>query len=312
MISARDTFRNAWTAVWGARRLLVVVTLVDFLLCLPAALFVGRAVHGAAGRRTDATEIARLFDPDFFRDLRARSFGFDDNLTAIVVATVALFFVVRPFVTGGYVGIAASRRRIRLAQFVREGAAVYWKFLRISVVSLVAMYLVSLAAKPLLEQIHEWASQRSETSALTWERVTQLVVFAGFLVVQLVLEYARVGVRMSRRPGVVVEIVRSALFVLQHPVRTVGAFFLSLALELAVVAVFAWTVQLVDGAYLVTSAVMLVLAQALVLSREAVRLLHVAAAWHIRTSEAGEERREGEIVPETGDSDLLRAPLPWR
>jgi hypothetical protein len=73
-----------------------------------------------------------------------------------------------------------------------------------------------------------------------------------------------------------------------------------------------WLVQIADGGYFTTSAIVLVLVQLVVTLREGARLFHIAGAWQIRSGEAGEELRRPEvIVPEPEAPDVLRTQLPW-
>lgn len=310
MVAPRGAVRAAWRAVRRAKRLLFLVSLVNALACLPAAIYVGLEVHRSAAHRTDATEIARTLDLDFMADLRGGSGDFEANLTALAAATLVLFFFVRPLFMGGYVAIAARGDRIRFDEFVRVGGAVYWKFLRIAFTGLVAAYLLSLAASPLLDYIDEQASNfTTEGPALTYRRITEAVVFAAFWVLGTILDYTRIGVRMHRRPGVFAELIRSAVFVLQHPVDTLGFSALAFALEIVVIWAFSHVLQALDGAYIVTSVVVLLAVQVLVALREATRLFHHAGAWAIRRREEGDHddpsRTEGQ-----GSDDLL-SNLPW-
>jgi hypothetical protein len=126
------------------------------------------------------------------------------------------------------------------------------------------------------------------------------------------IEYARVGVRLHRRPGVFAEAGRAALFVLQHPAATLSLFLVSLAIEMGAVLACGWLVQIADGGYFTTTAIVLVLVQFVVTLREAARLFHVAGAWQLRAGAAGDERVGPEvIVSEPDRPDVLGSPLPW-
>jgi hypothetical protein len=310
MFAPRGAVRAAWRAVRRAKRLVFLVSLVDALACLPAALYVGLSVHRSAAHRTDSTEIARTLDLDFMADLKGTSGDFEANLMALAAATLVLFFFVRPLFMGGYVAIAARGDRIRFDEFIRVGGAVYWKFLRIACVGLFAAYALSLAASPLLDYIDEQAANfTTEGPALTYRRITEAVVFAAFWVMGTILDYTRVGVRLHRRPGVIAELFRSAVFVLQHPVDTLGFSALAFGIELIVIWAFSHVLAAMDGAYLVTSLVILLLVQVLVALREAARLFHHAGAWTIRRREEF-GRDEVERVDAGKDDDLL-ANLPW-
>ncbi len=311
-MSLVEPLRHAWATVVRSKRALIWVGFVDLLVCLPPVVYVLRQVHDAAARRVDALAVARRFDADFMADLRNRTASYDDDLTALCLASFAIFFLVRPFVSAGYVGLAAMRRPARLSQFAREGGSNYWKFLRLAAAAAVVAYLFSIAAKPLASQVDEWAKARSEPTADRYKLVAQIVVFAAFCVASTVFDYARVGVRMRRRPGVFGELGSAALFVLQHPARTLTLFALSFALEIGAVLAGGFLVQVADGGYYVTSAIVLFVVQTVVTLREAARLFHVAGAWQLRAGEVGDEGRASEVVsPEPDAPDVLRSPLPW-
>jgi hypothetical protein len=306
-----EPLRHAWRTVRGSKRMLLLVGFLDLLVCLPPAAYYFHSVHDVAGRRADALEIAQRHDADFFADLRARP-GFDDTLTVLCGVSFVLFFFLRPFVMGGYVGLAASRKRARFTQFAREAGASYWKFLRLALLAAAAAYLLSIAAKPLLTQVDEWARLRPEPTAVKYGQITNFLVFAAFTIVSVIFDYARVGARVVRRPGVLGELGRSALFVLQHPARTLALAALWLGLEWAVVVALGWFVLLADTGGLTASVTALVLFQIVVTLREALRLFHIAGAWRMRSDEAGEERRGPEVIaPEPDTPDVLRDPLPW-
>jgi hypothetical protein len=304
--------RHAWSTVARSKRMLLVAGFVETLVCLPPAIYVLRNVDAAAGRRVDALAIAQHYDPDFMADLRNRTPGYDENLTALCYASFVAFFFVRTFLSAGYVGLAANPRASRLSHFARDGAATYWKFLRLAVFAGVVAYLLSIAAKPLLAQVEDWAKLRAEPTAMRYRLVTQIVVFGAFCVVAMIFEYARVGVRLRRRPGVFAEVGRAALFVLQRPAATVALLLVSLVIEMGAVLACGWLVQIADGGYFTTTAIVLVLVQFVVTLREAARLFHVAGAWQLRAGAVGDERDAPEVVaPEEDRPDVLGAPLPW-
>lgn len=305
-----DAVRDGLRAVRRSKRLVTLVAFIDALVALPAAMYVYREIQGAGGLREDATELARTLQPDFLADVRRNSEGFDANLTALVGVAVVLFFLVQPLVRGGYVGIAAQRVRLPFGEFIRDGGAVYWKFVRVAVLGLVVCYGLSLAARPLLEYMADLAERLdSEAAEVRYQRITEIVVFCAFLTVATILDYVRVGIRLYRRPGVVKEFLRSALFVLQHPLKTGGLALVALAFELAVVAAFVPVLRWADGAYVLTSVVVLLLVQVLVVLREAVRLFHLAGAWTIRVAAEG-AGDEATLRREAREPDLLED-LPW-
>lgn len=309
---ALDAARHGLRVVRRSKRLLALTALTHGLICLIPALYLGRAVHQAAGTSADATLWAKTLSMSFLADLeRHHAPGFKENLSVLIVGSLLLTFVVRPLVLGGFVGIAASDRRLRFDEFVREGGAVYWKFLRAAILTLLIMYLLSLVAKPLLTYIDDLAKERqSEQIAVEWRRFTELVVFAGFLAAATILDYVRVGIHMYRRPGVMGEIVRSVLFVMQHPVKTLGLGVAAFLLELGLIWAAAPVFQFADGAYILSSVTLLVLLQLFVCLREGTRLFHLGCAWHVRSVEEREERAIVLGEAHAAEPDIL-ANLPW-
>lgn len=306
-----DACRAGFGAVRRSKRLLACSALTTGLAGLPLAVFVARQVDAQGARRPDATEVARFLDPDFFADVRSANPSFDADAVALVVVSIVLAFAVRPLLWGGYAGIAATKKRLTFAKFVREGGNTYWKFLRISAVGLVLLFAVSVGLKPLLDTVERFAlSEPTEIAARNARTVAQVIAFLALCVPAMIADYARVGVRMRRRPGVLAEFGRSAMFVFQHPFRTSGFYLIGLALEAAAIAAMVLLIRMADGAYVATSVVVLVLGQLLVALREATRLFHLAGAWTIREAEERPApRRPAE--PESQGDDLLDKPLPW-
>lgn len=306
-----DACRAGFGAVRRSKRLLAWSALTTGFASLPLAVFVARQVDAQGARRPDSTEVARFLDPDFFADVRSANPSFDADAIALVVVSLILAFALRPLLWGGYAGISATKKRLTFAKFVREGGNTYWKFLRISAVCVFLVGAVSVALKPLLDTVERFAlTEPTEVAATNARTVAQVIVFLALCLPAMIADYARVGIRMRRRPGVLAEFGRSAMFVFQHPFRTSGFYLIGLALEVAVVAVFVVLIRMADGAYVATSLVVLVLGQLLVALREATRLFHLAGAWTIREAE---ERPAPvrPVHPEGDGDDLLDKPLPW-
>jgi hypothetical protein len=303
--------REGVRAVRRSKRLIALSAIIDLLVGLPAALYVFLSVHASAGHHELATEQARELDPELFADLRHANPDFDATLTGLVVVALVLYFIVQPLIRGGYVGIAAhGERRLQFAEFVREGGATYWKFLRVALVGAVLTYLLSLAAKPLLDYMDELAARLGdESSVLSYRRLTELFVFGAFLTLATILDYTRVGIGMYRRPGVLPEVGRSTVFLVQQPFTS--ALFAAIALLAELGAVWAMTpvLERADGAYVLTSGVMLALLLSVLILREAARLFHLAGAWALRVAAEGEAPAVHPPAPPR-EPDLLDD-LPW-
>jgi hypothetical protein len=308
-------FADACLAGFGAvrrsKRLLFCAALATAMAALPFAVWGARQADAVGAHRPDALEAARFLDPDMTADLRSANASFDADATTLVVVSLVLAFLIRPLLSGGYAGVAATQRRLTFGMFVREGGNSYWKYLRISAIGVVLLLLASVGLKPLLEQVRRFADETaSEVEARNARLLVEVIAFLALCLIPLVCDYARVGVRMRRRPGVFGELWRSVLFVLQHPFRTVGFYLTGLALEIALAAPLVLLLRAADGRFVRSSIVVLFLGQVLVAVREAARLFHLAGAWKIREA----EERAAPKGPEGSDlegGDLLAQPLPW-
>lgn len=298
-----------FAAIRRSKRLLLLTGLLTALVSLPPALYVGREIHALAARRQDSLDLARALDPDFMADLRLANPGFDASLTALVVASFILYVFTRPLVWGGYCGIAATDRRIHFATFLREGGANYWKFLRIAAIGGVLLLGVSLALKPMLTLVEKWAvDESSETLGERYRASGQYVAIGALLLVKLVLDHTKVGVRLHHRPGVLVELGRSAMFALTR-LRTFAVFAVARVLEFVAIVAISAAIETADGAYVLTTVIVVILGTLLVAAREAASLFHIAAAWQIRATEDAPPPPPPENLD--GEPDILQTPLPW-
>lgn len=305
-----SALRAGFGAVRRSKRLVACAALTTVLASLPFALWTAGRVHALGAHRPDATQVAKALDPDFLADVRFADPSFDADAALLVVVSLALAFAVRPFVWGGYVGVAATRKRASFARFAREGGAVYWKFLRISVLEVLLVLALTIALKGLLSPVEDHTAEAAGDVARRAEWVAQGLSFGALCLVALVADYARVGVRMKRRPGVLAELARSAWFVAQHPFQTVGLGLVALALEVACVAPFLFLMRWADGAKVGASLTVLFLGQLALLVREAARLFHVAAAWNVRAAE-DRPRQPQQARSLAEGPDVLEERLPW-
>lgn len=305
-----DHVRAGFSAVSRSKRLLLVAAGSTAVVSLPLAAWAWRQAGALGAHRLDAADIAKSLDPDFLADLKQANPGFDADAHALVWTSLVLAFLLRPFLWGGYAGIAASPRRLSFAKFAREGAAVWWKFLRLSALGLLLLGAASVAYQPILTKLNDVAAQSREEAALKWRWTAQALGFAALCVVPLVLDYARAGIRMRRKPGVLAELGRAAMFVLQHPLPAIGLYAIGLALEIGLALPVLLLLRVLDGGHVVTAVFVLLVGQCVVALREAARLFHLAAAWHLREAEEGRAAAAAAVRPPDG-ADVLEERLPW-
>jgi hypothetical protein len=148
-------------------------------------------------------------------------------LATAVAGAVAAYLVVWAFLTGGILDRYARQRRTRPAGFFSACGVFFFRFLRLGVVAWAIYFL-------LFEYVHRWLLDdlyRTVTRDFTVERnafalrVALYAVF-GFLlvVVNLVIDYAKVRAVVEDRRSMIGALRAGARFVARHAGATLGLY----------------------------------------------------------------------------------------
>jgi hypothetical protein len=192
----------------------------------------------------------------------------------IILAAGAGYLVLQVFLMGGVLTVLRGARGEWTARSLLHGAGFYFgRFLRITLLGLLLHGIVFALGGPLARWgDHQAREAVSETTATAWLLGRHAVLLAGLLLVSLVTSYARVITVLEERASAVLAVLSGASFCLRHLLRTAGQYAAVIVLGLLLLA--AW--RGVDGRWRTTGyktqLVTLVLAEAMLLGRMALRL----------------------------------------
>lgn len=246
--------QQGWTAsfapdVFGAG---LAFKNLDLLLrgYLPAGLFVAREPRGAG-----TGDAAPGLDP-------------------VILAAGAAYLVLQTFLAGGVLATLRGSRGTWSVRGLLHGSGFYFgRFLRL--VALVL--LVDLVVFGLHAPLARWADHRaheavSETAALAWLLGRHALLLLALLWVNMVSGYAKAIIVLEERSSAALALLSAFSFALARPLRTFGHYLSLAALGVALLALWA----VLDGAWettgYATQIVALLLAQALMAGRIALRL----------------------------------------
>lgn len=185
-----------------------------------------------------------------------------------------LYLVVQVFLAGGVLSVLRSAQGAWTVRALLHGSGFYFgRFFRITLLALAAVSLVFALNAPFVRWVEHRAREAvSESSAMAWLLGRHALLLLALLCVHLVSSYARVITVVEERASAVMAMVSSLAFCLRHPLVVMGqAAVIGLA---GLLLVALWTA--LDSLWVTTGyktqLVTLLLAEALMLGRIALRL----------------------------------------
>jgi hypothetical protein len=238
----------------------------------PSAAF-GPELFGAGFAFRNAELLLRGYLP---LGLFAESPAGEDEalLDPLTLAVGALYLVLQVFLAGGVLATLRGPQAAWTARGLLHGSGFYFgRFLRITLVTLALLWAVFTLNAPLTGWVEHRAREAvSERTAMAWLLGRHVLLLSALLAVHLVASYARVVTVLEERSSAVLAVVSGLSFCLRRPLAAFGQLAL---VGLAGVALLAlWHV--LDAAWETTGyktqIVTLLLAQALMLGRIALRV----------------------------------------
>ncbi len=249
----------------AAPALLIGVYLVTLLATVPPMLALHEAITEHLGSSIAADTLASGVNRTWWEEFGAQAEGIEEtftpsvigfaavlsNLSAFVDNTpmpgaiagiVAMYLVVWAFLAGGVLDRLARQRQVRSVGFFSACGVYFFRFIRLGVIAGLTYWV-------LLGPIHEWLFDdlySMATRDLTVERTAFLVRIALYallgvplLLVNLVLDYAKIRAVVEDRRSMVGALLASVRFVRRHLGATVGLYLLNTGLFLVVLVVYA-------------------------------------------------------------------------
>ena len=216
---------------------------------LPAAMLLGSSIEDQLGDSLSASTAAAGVDLRWWDEFTAqggspRSFtpaiiggaapvGTYSNLLDRkgppyeVLGVLAIALVPWVFLSGGLLDRYARRRRTGARGFFGACGVFFFRFLRLGL-------LAGLAYALLLGPVHEWLFETAypwmtretsvERTAFLWRVIVYAIWLAPLLLVNLVVDYAKVRAVVEDRHSVIGAVVAAARFVLRHPASVAGVY----------------------------------------------------------------------------------------
>jgi hypothetical protein len=211
-------------AVVLAPQLLLVAALMMLVVAVPFALLLGSRLQTSLANQPPIAQSGAEIDPEWWAEFRQHARGLDatftpaiigfaaplDNLSALADGTT------RPWALAGPVGLAAAiwawlwgglihrfarGRAIGVRAFVQAGVRTTPALLALSALGAVATLLLYATVHAwLLGPVFGWLADRagSERDAFFWRVALYAVFLAAWMVLALVIDYARIAIVVSR------------------------------------------------------------------------------------------------------------------
>lgn len=192
----------------------------------------------------------------------------------LILGLGASYLLVQIFLAGGVLSVLRGTQGAWTTRGLLHGAGFcFGRFLRITLIALVLVAAVFALDAPLTRFAEERAREAvSERTAMAWLLGRHALLLAGLLFVNLVSSYARVITVLEERASALLAVFSAFAFCLRHLLRTAGQ--LALVALAGVLLLAIWHV--LDAAWVTTGYktqfVTLLLAEALLLGRIALRV----------------------------------------
>jgi hypothetical protein len=235
---------------WKMILLLLAVNILFALpMTVPVFLFVMKTTGGTVfAQRLFADNWDAVWLSDMINDqIPGASFAdLTVELTVMLCVTGLLYLIANTFLAGGILEVFASEDgRFTMKKFFSGCGAYFWRFFRLFLVSLI-FYAIAVGVYVLLTSQIDATDKRAtveKPGALkTWAAV--LLLLALFSIVNMIVDYARIGAVVGERRKMFREWFKAARFAFRRFLRAYGLY---LTISLTGILVFAFFVWLRGG-----------------------------------------------------------------
>jgi hypothetical protein len=263
-VSVAGALREGARRVNGAWVVLAGLVVVTLLVALPLSLVLRGLIAAQLGTSAVADRVAAGVDYGWWQEFEAQATGLAttfvpsiigfgavlQNLGALldrapvagpIAAAIGAWLVVWTFLSGGVIDRLARNRPTRASGFFAACGVHFWRLLRLGIVALAGYALLFGGLHPILfDDLYPRL-----TADVTVERTAFLVrtalyvVFGGVLILlNLVVDYARIRLVVEDRRSALGAIAASVRFVLRRP-GTIGLYLLNGVLFAGLAALYA-------------------------------------------------------------------------
>lgn len=196
------------------------------------------------------------------------------RLDGVTLAVAGLYLLVQTFLLGGILGVFRSEQGSWTLRGMLHGSGFYFgRLLRVALVALLIDYVLFRLNAPFAR----WADARareavSENAAMAWALGRHALLLLALLAVNMLSSLAKVIVVLEERSSAILAWLSAAGFCAANLVRTVGHYAGLVVLGSLLLAIWSFLDGRIETTGYTTQLVALLLAEALIVGRIALRL----------------------------------------
>jgi hypothetical protein len=203
----------------------------------------------------------------------------EPEVDRVILGLGVLYLLVQTFLTGGLLGVLRAPQGHWTVRGLLHGSGFYFgRLLRVALLALIADWVLFRLNIPFARWADRHAREAvSERTAMAWLMGRHLLLFLGIVFVNMVSSYAKLIVVVEERASAVLAMLSSLAFCLGNLLRTLAQYALILPVGLAVIAIWSFLDGHWETTGYKTQIVTLLMAEALVAARIALRLVLLAS-----------------------------------
>ena len=254
-MTALTAYRQGARRVGRAPAILLGLLLVTWLFGVPSALVVRGMVAAHLGQSLDAERVAQRFDLDWWEEFSSQAAGLGQTFTPSIIGFAAVlrnlsdlidggpsstviggmigaWVVLWSFLAGGILDRYARDRAIGMRGFFSAAGANAGRLIRLGLVTLVFYgALFAYVRGWLLDDLYGWLTRdvSVERTALAVWLVLSLVFVLLLLIINVIVDYARIRLVVEDRHSAIAALPASIRFVRRHATRVSVLYALNAA-----------------------------------------------------------------------------------
>ena len=324
---------DGWRRVLRAPSLIVGTWLATLAIALPLALVLHDQIAAHLGASAMGESVAAGVNPDWWGEFLAQASGLGQtfvpaimgfaavlqNLAQVadtqtphptLVIVVAVHLLASTFLLGGTLDRLARDRAIGPAGFFSACGGCWFRLLRLGAMAAAAYWVIFARLHPLLfDRLYESLTRdvTVERTAFAYRVALYAVLAALLLLVNVVVDYAKIRLIVEDRLSAVGAVAAALRFIRRQPGAALGLYALNTAVFLVILAIYALTAR--TGAGGMAAVVALALGQFYIVLRVIARLTFAAsqiALFQSRLAHAGYTARPLPVWPESAAAEAIR------
>jgi hypothetical protein len=332
-MSVARAWNQGWRRALAAPWIVIGLWLVTLLLALPLAVTLRGVLAEHLGASVAAGTAASGVNFDWWNEFLAQAAGIGQtfvpailgfaavmkNLSTVadagslptaIASVVTANIVVSVFLIGGVLDRLARDRTVGSRGFFAACGVFFFRFLRLGAMAALVYYFLFTWLHPLLLDNAFLALTRDvtvERTAFTYRVVLYLVFAAALLLINVIVDYAKIRMVVEDRRSAIGAVVASIRFIRRQPGAVFGLYLLNTLVFLAVLLLYFLTAPGAAGGF--TASLALLIGQVYIVLRVIVRLMFAAsqiALFQDRLAHAGYTAAPVPAWPDSPAAEAIR------